>query len=341
MIHGHGDDIYLYDDIRLNFSSNVYNHFDHAGLYAHLARRMALVESYPDPAAAHLEAQLAAHHALAPSQVMATAGATEAIYLVAQAFAGAHTTICVPTFAEYADACRLFGHEVSYSTLVYARNMPDIQHARSDTLWLCCPNNPTGTVVPRAQLLHAIDALPQTVFVIDASYAPFTRETLVTPVEAAARTNVIMLHSMTKRFSVPGLRLGYVTANAALVSRLRAQQRPWSIDSLAQEAAAYLLAHAADYVLPLDILLAERQRLTATLTAMGIEVHDSDSHILLCRLAHGTAADLKENLARHHGILIRDAANFHGLTPAHFRIAAQTPPENDALIAALRECLPQ
>ncbi len=57
---------------------------------------------------------------------------------------------------------------------------------------------------------------------------------------------------------------------------------------------------------------------------------------MLCRMAYGTASELKDYLAMHHGILIRDASNFEGLTPQHFRIAAQRPEENDALVEAIR-----
>lgn len=335
MLLGHGDDMYAYPHIRLNFSSNVYGHFDHSGLYAHLAKHMDVVTSYPEPDAARLEGVLADNLGLAPSQVMATAGATEAIYLVAQAYAGGRSIISSPTFAEYEDACRMYGHECKniYEGLSACEALAESR----GIVWLCCPNNPTGTVEQREDLLRAIDGAGDTLFVVDASYAPFTREPLVSVAEAAARENVVMLHSMTKRFSVPGLRLGYVTAHAKLLGRLRLLQRPWSIDAIAQEAGVYLLSHAKDYSLPLDMLLGERRRIAASLSALGLAVHRSDTHILLCRLAHGNASALKERLASRHGILIRDASNFHGLTSAHFRIAAQTPDENDALLAAMQE----
>ena len=145
-----------------------------------------------------------------------------------------------------------------------------------------------------------------------------------------------MLHSMTKRFAVPGLRLGFLTAGDELLSTLRRRQKPWSIGSLAHEAALYLIAHAHDYVLPTAALVSEAQRMARALEATGlVDVHPTDSHILLCRLRHGTAADLKERLARR-GLLIRDASNFHGLTPAHFRIAVQSREEDDALLRAIK-----
>ena len=112
---------------------------------------------------------------------------------------------------------------------------------------------------------------------------------------------------------------------------------PWSVNGLAGEAGLYLLAHSEDYRLPLEMLLHERKRVGEALQASGIcDVLPSDTHILLCRLRSGNAAELKERLIRQHGILIRDASNFEGLDSRYFRIAVQTPAENDELINCLR-----
>lgn len=326
---GHGDDLYSYPDIRINFSSNVFNHFCHDGLYAHLTSCLSAVTHYPEPTPRHLEAVLAAHLGLQPEEVMVTNGATEAIYLVAQFFAGSRHAIAGPTFSEYADACRIHGATIDYL-------FSDVLATQAPVLWLCNPNNPTGTVIPREALLSFVGQHPQTTLVLDASYAPFTDQALPEVSEAVHHRNLIMLHSMTKHFAVPGLRLGYITAHPSVLQRLRPLQMPWSVNSLAIEAAHYLIRHEQDYHLPLQELLSERRRMADALHRMGgITTSPSDTHILLCRLRQGSAAHLKEQLAHDHHILIRDASNFAGLSPAHFRIAVQTPAENDALLRAL------
>lgn len=332
MINGHGDDIHSYPDVRINFSSNVYNHFDHEGLFCHLADTLDDVVSYPEPSPATLEASMAAMLSLTPSEVCVTSGATEAIYLIALAFRRSRSAIVQPTFSEYADACVL--HEHKTLDIYSLRNIPK----DAELLWICNPNNPTGTVTPKDELILAIETHPDTVFVLDASYAPFTNLPLITPAEAAKYSNVVMVHSMTKEFAIPGLRLGYITANAPLLSRLRQQRQPWTVNQVAINAAEYLLCHSDEYTLPLDLLLSERQRIETALSAMGfIEVWPSDTHILLCRLRFGNAASLKDYLAVRHGILIRDASNFHSLGPTYFRIAVQTPDENDALLSGIAE----
>ncbi len=332
MIDGHGDDLYHYPHIRANFSSNVYNNFRHEALFAHLTQHLECITQYPHPSARPLEERMAAELGVEPSQIMATSGATEAIRLIAQAFRRSRSAVLQPTFAEYADACRLHEHQ---TTNIYQL---ESMLAHCEMLWLCCPNNPTGSVIARERLAEFIRLHPSTTFVLDASYAPFTREPLISAAEGAAMPNVVMLHSMTKRFAIPGLRIGCLTACQGLTSHIRAQRMPWSVNALAHEAACWLLDHQELYPLPLGLLLSERERVARALEQTGlIEVWPSDSHILLCRLRTGRAAALKDHLARHHGLLIRDASNFDGLDATYFRIAVQTPEENNLLIESLND----
>jgi len=334
MINGHGDDTYKYKDIRINFSSNIYNQFDHEGLFCHLANKLDNVVSYPEPTPQSLEIELSMLLGLKPEQVCVTNGATEAIYLIAQTYRRSKTAILTPTFSEYADACRL--HEHQLCNIYTIDEIPE----RAEMVWLCCPNNPTGTVIPRDTLLACIDRHPAVTFVIDASYAPFTSEPLITPSEAISLPNVIMLHSMTKEYAIPGLRLGYVTACEDLLQTIRLQRMPWSVNQVAIDAGHYLLMHQDEYEFDVHALMAERQRMADRLTRLGvIDVWPSDTHILLCQLRMGRASALKDYLAREHGILIRDASNFAGLGDSFFRIAVQTPEEDDALVQGIIEWL--
>lgn len=331
MIQGHGDDAYRFEHpIRANFSSNVYAHVDLEPLKAHLRASLESIGRYPEPEPYTLEARLAARLGIPAATLCVTSGATEAIYLTAQAFAGARSTILQPTFSEYADACRLYGHIVESL-------LPD---EGPELVWFCNPNNPTGTVVPKDKLIRALTDNPQTIFVIDQSYGFFTREPLLSEAEAVRYPNLIQIHSMTKRYAVPGLRLGYLVASEPLLEKIRAVRRPWSVGALAVEAGLYLAAHPETAPIDLSALLQECARLQAALRALpGLTVEDTCTHFFLCRLQKGSAAKLKTYLAENHGILIRDASNFEGLDAHCFRIATQTPAENDALVAALAQWL--
>ena len=339
MIEGHGDDSYKYSrPITANFSSNVYSRVDLSALKAHLCARIDGIGNYPEPEPYTLEACLARRHRLPAEAVCVTNGATEAIYLTAQTFRGTNTAIVQPTFSEYADACRMHGHRVTSLYRLPAESEGYRLPEEVRMLWLCNPNNPTGTVVEKEYLATLISHNPQVCFVIDQSYEFFTLRPLFSAAEAAEFPNVLLLHSMTKRYAVPGLRLGYVTGAPHLLHRLRTNRMPWSVNQLAIEAGHYLLRHAGEYHVDISLLLKEKDRLAEALLAIGgMEVWASDTHYMLVQLRMGRAAALKEYLAGECGILIRDASNFEGLNEHFFRIATQTPEENNELIESIKK----
>ncbi len=321
MIEGHGDDLYRYNNIKMNFSSNIYNGTDMSELDAYLCTRMAAIRSYPEPSAASLEQMIALECGINPDEVLVTSGAVDAIYLIAQAFRHEGTCrIVQPTFREYEDACRVFGY----------RECED-----AALCWLCNPNNPTGDVLAVKDVLALAER--HRLLIVDQSYEDYTMAPLLQPADVAHRDDIILLHSMTKRYAVPGLRLGYVTASSAIISRLREQYRPWAINALSLEAGKWLVQRGETAIPDLPSYLAETQRLRQALDGIeGIKTFETQTNFFLCTICQATAAQLKEYLAREHGILIRDASNFTGLTPHHFRIATQSPTENDALTAAIR-----
>lgn len=337
MIEGHGDDLYKYGKkIVSNFSSNVYNRIDHSGLYQRLNERLSTICSYPEPMPYSLESEIARRYSLTPRQVCVTNGATEAIYLIAQVFQGRISAVLGPTFSEYADACRVHRHKVKpfYSL--------DALPEDAELVWICNPNNPTGEVRNKEDLKALVDSHPDKLFIFDQSYEYFTLKSLLGIKEAASFPNVILLHSMTKQYAIPGLRVGYFTASEGLTDDVRCRRMPWSVNSLAIEAAKYFLEEGDGISADIPQLLAERERLTNLLLATGmLEIWPTDTHYMLIKLRMGKAAALKDFLAVNHGILIRDASNFEGLDERFFRIATQTPEENDKLVKAISEWMEQ
>ena len=386
MLQGHGDDIFQYPDIRMNFSSNIFAHADMSELKAHLCRNIHLIDNYPEPSPHSLEQLIASKAGVSPDSVLVTNGATEAIYLIAQALASVssvqasvsssqasvssvqvesapHIAPCThfctgpqPTFSEYADASLLQGlKEEKWSPVtppiepimptmpipskkpippkkpIPSRNPPTL-------LWLCNPNNPTGSVYTPSEIFDL--ARRYAYVVVDQSYEDLTLAPMMTPREAAASQNIIQIHSLTKTYAIPGLRIGYVVASPTVVGMLRRYVRPWSVNALAIEAGRWLLNHDLKAVPDLPAYLEETQRLRQQLNLIpGIETAPTHTNFILGRVATITAACLKDALARHHHILIRDASNFSGLTPHHFRVSAQTPEENNFLVRAIRTAM--
>ena len=333
MIDGHGDDIYRYDDlVKMNFSSNIFQHTDHTALKQHLMERFDVVGNYPEPQARHLEKMIAQQEGISPECVLVTNGATEAIYLIAQQFHHSASVIPQPTFNEYADACRLNHHIISFENTEDLRHLP-----KNRVYWICNPNNPSGNVLMKGFLDYVVRRSPRYIFVIDQSYEDYTKEPLLVAREMQNVANLIILHSFSKRYGIPGLRLGYITAHPNTVQLLRSRITPWSVNALAIEAGKFLITHQptpdsqwlTDY-------LAETERLRSQLRAInGIRVFETKTNFMLCEIESASAKELKSYLVHEHGILIRDCSNFFGLSNQFFRVAAQLPEENDALVKAI------
>ncbi|MCR4765496.1 MAG: aminotransferase class I/II-fold pyridoxal phosphate-dependent enzyme [Bacteroidaceae bacterium] len=339
MIEGHGDDSYHFQhEIVINFSSNIYAHANLKGLYAYLHDRMEVINSYPEPEAFSLEAELADLLHINKDSVLVTNGATEAIYLIAHAYRGLYAQVLQPTFREYADACVMNSSRVGALWQLPSEREHYLLDDEVRILWLCNPNNPTGNLVPNTYLQALIEANPQVLFIIDQSYEYFVQQPLFTASEAMKFENVLLLHSLTKRYCVPGLRLGYITAAPHIMRHLRTYKMPWSVNALAIEAGHYLLHNDIEGLPSVDSYLREAQRLRDNLNALGaLQVWETSTHFMLVQLRYGKASALKNWLANEYGILIRDASNFEGLDARFFRIAAQKPEENDKLVEAIQK----
>lgn len=335
MIEGHGDDLYRYDEgmVKMNFSTNIFQQADHTALRKYLAERMEVINNYPEPQPRSLEKLIAQRLDITPEAVMVTNGATEAIYLIAQMLHHSASIIPQPTFNEYADACRINHHIISYE------NTDDLKELPNDRVyWLCNPNNPTGNVMTKGIIEYMVRRSPRYTFVVDQSYEDYTKERLINPKEMIDCHNLFVLHSLSKRFAIPGLRIGYVTGNPDIIQLLRAMRHPWSVSALAIEAGKFLLQHNEPVIPDLDEYLRETVRLHNNLRKIdGIRVFETKTNFMLCEVEPATSTKLKFHLVHEHGILIRDCFNFTGLSEHFFRVATQRPEENDALVDAIRQ----
>lgn len=334
MINGHGDDRYRYDDlVQMNFSSTIYQHADHSMLKEYLAEHIDVLTNYPESQPKQLEKLIAQRLGISPECVMVTNGATEAVYIIAQLFRHSCSIIPQPTYSEYADACRMNKHIITYES---GNDITDLPKDR--VYWVCNPNNPSGNVLKKGFVDYVVRRSPRYTFVIDQSYGTFTKEPLLEARDMQGLPNVILIHSLSRKYSVPGLRLGYITAHPSTILLLRALRHPWSIPALSIEAGKFLIEQGQPVVSDLDAYLAETQRLRSELRKIeGMRIFETKTNYMLCELDGITGAALKNHLVHEHGMLIRDCYNFYGLSRGHFRISTQLPEENDALVAAIRQ----
>ena len=331
MLRGHGDDIYNHkQEIKSNFSSNIYGKQDLTSLFAYLKSKIHLISSYPEPDAASFAQLIAEKNEVEKNTIVVTNGATEAIYLIAQTFRKNKSAIIIPTFSEYEDACAANEH-----SLFFYQNIEEI-NGTENLVWLCNPNNPTGKVYEKDELKKYILRYPKTLFVIDQSYESLTNQSVFSMQESLGFSNLILVHSMTKQFAIPGLRLGYISAQPNVLNQLEKYKMPWSVNQMALEAGHFLLKNKIQGLNTFDYLN-ETKRLREELEKIsGLQVFPTETNFFLCQLKNKTAADLKSFLIEK-GILIRDASNFRGLDKHYFRVAAQSPEENDQLVKFVKE----
>ena len=174
MLYGHGDDFYnAKSEVKINFSSNVWHGANLEKLKEHLNEEFNSLTRYPEPDAATLKRLLARRHEVKEENIVVTNGSITAFYLIAEAWRGAKSTIAVPSFAEYEDACRLHEHTLTFFST--EEDLSDVSLEGQDFCWLCNPNNPDGKLIHRGELLRLVDAHPETLFVIDQAYVAFKR----------------------------------------------------------------------------------------------------------------------------------------------------------------------
>lgn len=335
MLFGHGDDLYNYDEkVKINFSSNVWYGAKIEKLNEHLVQNLSVLTHYPEPDASTIKRLVARRNELKEDEVLVTNGSISAFYMIANSWPKSKSMIFTPSFAEYEDAARLGEHELHFFS-----NEDDLSHldlSDMDFCWICNPNNPDGKLYHKTELIALFKSNPEVRFIIDQAYVSFTTEDLFRPSDIKAYPNLILVHSISKAFRIPGARIGYIVASEENVAAINKYNIPWSVNSLAIEAGRYILIHPAQFTLPIRKWQRDTAEFILHLSKLDdIEVIPTSTTFFLVRLKKGKVKDLKEHLLKKHGILIRDASNFRDLDETFFRVCTQNPEENDLLVEAL------
>jgi threonine-phosphate decarboxylase len=332
MINGHGADFHNYSNIKIDFSSNVYPDKTNPELKIFLKEKLDLIADYPEANAESLSKKLGDFYDFPPNSFLITNGAVEAFYLIAAAFANTNSSIIIPSFSEYEDACNIFKHKIN---LIENLNKKIIN---SDLIWMGNPNNPDGKVTVVTKILNLLENNPDTLFIIDEAYMDF-----IIPQQSVIQyipdyKNLVVVRSFTKLFVLPGLRLGYICSNENIIGNLLKFKMPWSVNSLAIEAGKWILEKYDKIKPDIKTLIQNSQILQNEINNIdGLEVIFSECNFFLVKSLKMNSKDLKKKLIDDYGILIRDASNFKGLNEQYFRIASGTYDENLILINALKK----
>jgi cobyric acid synthase CobQ/L-threonine-O-3-phosphate decarboxylase len=328
----------------LDFSANINPLGPPEYLWDVLAGKIQSIVHYPDPRAGALTQKIAETYGVKKEQIIVGNGTSELLYAVARQVQCNRVIVPVPAYIDYRLACEQAGLAVHPLVLNEKDNFqPDIEKLAAslspgDLVIIGQPNNPTGRLVERNQLLKLAENHPQVKFLVDEAFAGFIPEYASV---ACAGTNIIVLCSLTKLFAVPGLRLGFLASSEQFCNSLHPHLAPWSVNTLAQAAGISMLGDS-DYIQKSCQLVAEsRKWLEQQLSSLPmLKVIPAAVNFLLVRLVNkGTADELAQKLLSRHQIAIRVCNNYEGLDSTYFRIAVRTREENQRLVRALSAIL--
>ncbi len=349
----HGGNIYqaarhygLDRDKIIDFSSNV-NPLGPSSQAKRAAKKaLSLVGSYPDPDMAELRRAIARYFGIKPEQVICGNGSNALLHLIPRVFQPRKVLVPVPTFSEYASAAEAAGAEVVTFPLKERDGfrMDPVEMAFAlkdvDMAFLCNPNNPTGQLIAKAEMLEIMKyALDHGVnLVVDEAFMDFIDSESIIK-ETVHTSHIICLRDFAAFFGMPGFRVGYAVSDEATIALLREGQEPWTVNIPAGHAAAAALEDWTYIKKTRSLIARERERLLSALRLLpGVETFPCSANFILFKLTSMDAYTLMEKLGAQ-GMLLRDCSSFPGLSGGYIRISVRTRRENNRLIKTLRKLL--
>ena len=300
---------------------------------------------YPSPDARIFRQAAAAVHGLSPDQVMAFNGGDEVLSCAFRACAGEADAVAYldPSYSLYPILTDLQGArkiEIPYISDGTNWSLPEgLEKTKAAILLIVNPNAPTGHLNPIAALEKIARQFPG-MLLIDEAYTDFAGESALPLVRDLKLPNVVLLRSMSKGYSLAGLRFGYALAQPALLQQLGKVRDSYPVDALAIAAATAAIQDQAYARETWQKVIAERSRLAAALKALGFSIPESRANFLLATVpsqpSPASAKKLYEALKSRH-ILVRywDLPRIAD----KLRITVGTPEQNDRLLAELKSLI--
>jgi histidinol-phosphate aminotransferase len=318
----------------------------HPAVVDAIARAAAAVNRYPDPGATLLRRRIAERHETDPARVAVGNGSCEILLAAAEALCepGSEILFAWPSFSIYPHLAALSGAREVRVPLGEdeAHDLEAMQSevtAATQLLLLCNPNNPTGTYLGIDEVAEFCAAIPDHVTVIvDEAYVEFqTADDPDAAVDLLSRhPNLVVLRTFSKAYGLAGLRVGYALCSPALRAALDAVRQPFSVNAIAQAAAAEAILHQDDVVDRVERTVVERAFIEDGLAELGLGSPRSSTNFSWIDLGEADEAAVVASLGEHD-ILVRPGTALGG--PGHIRASYGSRAENERLLAGLREAL--
>lgn len=272
------------------------------------------LREYPLDQLEELYSQLARYAGVDEKCVAAGSGSDQVIELLLSTLGGRRATVFAPTFSYFINRCELHGMKVDQVPLTRDFTLDKkafLKSARrSDLVYICSPNNPTGNQIDMETVIEIVDSLKGKLILIDEAYVDFADYSL--SADATKRSNVIVLRTLSKAFGLAGARVGYMVANEKFIRTFRSViQSPYPISTLSLAIASGILARADHVTQTIKIVRSERDRVFDRLSKIKeIRVFRSDANFLFIEAGRRYQPILKA--LESSGIVVKMLGNIAG-----------------------------
>jgi histidinol-phosphate aminotransferase len=316
----------------------------HPDVIEAISEAAAGVNRYPDPEARVLRREIANRHDTDPARIAVSNGSCEILLAAALALCepGDEILYAWPSFSIYPHLPALSGAREIRVPLGqgYVHDLDAMLEevtAATQLMLVCNPNNPTGTYLPAKRIGAFLESVPdRTTVILDEAYIeyqtaddPDTTQDLL-----AEHPNLVLLRTFSKCYGLAGLRVGYALCSPQFRAAVDAVRQPFSVNALAQAAAAEAIRHQDDVADRVEKNLVERIFVEEGVREMGFATADSEANFAWIDLGDLDEGDVVEALTRA-GVAVRPGTPLGG--PGHLRVTYGTRPENERFLAAMRE----
>ncbi len=310
-----------------------------AGAVAEAAKQVDLRE-YPLGQMDDLYSRLAKYAGVSVECVALGSGSDQIIELLLSTLGGRHATVFSPTFSYFINRCKLHGIKVYQVPLEpdFTLDKKAFVNAakRSDLIYICSPNNPTGNQLDRREIIEVVDSLEDRLVLIDEAYVDFADYSLSD--EAIKRNNVIVLRTLSKAFGLAGARVGYIVSNRKFVRIFRSIiQSPYPISTLSLAIASGVLADVDKVKHTIKSVRGERERVFARLSKIdGIRIFRSDANFIFVETGKNYQAISK--ILNSNGIVVKLLGNITNHKGC-MRITIGTREMNDKYVKCIEQII--
>ncbi|NYT01124.1 MAG: aminotransferase class I/II-fold pyridoxal phosphate-dependent enzyme [Methanocellales archaeon] len=328
----------------IDFSINV-NPVGHPDIREILLCAYENVHRYPDNQYLKFRGAAASFTGVNRENIVPGNGSVEIIRLFAELIleSGDKVIITYPTFCEYEFNCRFFGAKPLFVEHSKLDTISDEMLEESKILFLCNPNNPTGELVRRSSLEELAHRCVknQTYLFVDETFIELSDPEQSIVNIAAKEDFIFVLRSLTKCFSVPGIRIGYGIGSRSLIELMNKSRLSWNLSCFAEEVGVYHFQESNYLEESRELIKSERKWLISKLSEIGVvRPLESDANFILLDIT-GTgfsSSELTECML-YHGFLIRNCSSFKSLGEDYVRVAVRTRKDNEKLVAALKQVI--